>query len=141
MGDRKRPLTLLHMGILSAPNLPFESIAAKRAADTAEVAKFGITVTEHWISLEASDIKDPSVSTKFPSLIEAATKVFRSQSWDIVSIGGGVRGPHELTGLFEGLVNVAATLDPVPVFMFATKPDGDIEALRRTYGDVIDTWR
>ena len=56
----------------------------------------------------------------------------RQQSWDVVSIGFGVRGSHGWTGLFETMVNtVVEEAKPVPKFAFNLMPNQVVEAVQR----------
>ena len=59
----------------------------------------------------------------------------KGRTWNGIMIGWGIRGVQEHTGLFEKLVNlIIADVKPTPKFIFSTKPDGFVDAIRRVLG-------
>ena len=55
----------------------------------------------------------------------------QAKSWDVVVIGGGIRKPPELLGLFEQVVNVVHRYAPQAAIAFNTKPTDMLDAAER----------
>lgn len=126
--------TLLTIGVYSVPGVSHESIKSRIDSDNAVLAGIGIAASVHYIDLQDHSPKDPALTELFPKMISDTKQKLNSQQWDCVNIGYGVRGLIELTPLFEGLINAVLELTPVPKMVFAVKPDGASEAVKRLYG-------
>ena len=58
----------------------------------------------------------------------------QARSWDVVVIGGGIRKPPSLLGLFERIVNAVHRHAPQAAIAFNTKPTDTLEAAQRWVG-------
>lgn len=119
------PKTILSIGLGPAhalSKLEGDQIKNDLQAQVEEARELGFEVT-----ILFPDTKDPNV-------IEDLRQKLRSQHFDGVSIGFGVRGNIELTDLFEKLVNaVIEEVKPAPKMMFSTRPSGVVEAIQRVF--------
>lgn len=99
-----------------------EEIKKIADADLAKIKGAGFYVENYFADTNNTD------------LLDDVKKVFTSRHWDGISIGFGVRGTPELTGLFEDLVNMAvAEMKPTPKFMFALRPDSLFRTVQRAF--------
>ncbi|KAL9617325.1 MAG: hypothetical protein Q9160_007854 [Pyrenula sp. 1 TL-2023] len=68
--------------------------------------------------------------------VQRLRETLASKKWDSVSIGFGVRGQIQFTGLFEDCVNTVVEEAPGARFVFSTGPDKVVEGIKRVFRDV-----
>ena len=88
-------------------------------AGNAAVEAAGYEVVHGWIG------------TDHEASVAEVQRLLSSTSFDIVLIGGGIRGHQQFTELFERLVNLAHTAAPKARFAFNADPPSSLQAVER----------
>lgn len=66
-----------------------------------------------------------------PGQITTLVELLKTQSWDGVVVGFGIRGIPEMTIFFEEIVNTVRTHAPSTKLLFNSTPETIIDAARR----------
>lgn len=69
----------------------------------------------------------------FPTYLREVQELLKSQSWDGIMIGFGVRGTVEYSQFFQDLVNASRELRPEVKMAFNTSPQDIVECAQRSF--------
>lgn len=89
-------------------------------AGVAQFAGHGVGVQTCLLGLDGSD-----------DIEAVVTSALRAQSWDCVVVGGGLRVPEDMIGLFETVINLVRQHAPDAAIAFNSTPTDTFEAAAR----------
>lgn len=131
MSSARRNILILGLGsyvdkhATNITSLTSAGVAAKVSATIAEASTLGFDG-------ESFDV-DPDQAE---ATVHKLREKLAARKWDGVSIGFGVRGQIQFTGLFEDCVNAVIDEAPGARFVFSTHPDKVVEGIRRVFRDL-----
>ena len=100
------------------PGMNGESVRAGLDAELARFATRGIDAAMTLVHLDES-------------AEDSVTAALAQQPWDVVVVGGGIRKPEPLLGLFERIVNLIRCRAPQAAIAFNTSGGDSVEAAQR----------
>jgi len=102
----------------AVPGMDGDTIRAGLDAELARFATCGIDAAMTLVGLD-------------DSAEVAVTAALAQRPWDVVVVGGGIRKPEPLLGLFERVVNLIRQGAPQAAIAFNTSGGDSVEAARR----------
>lgn len=121
----RRTVLVAGLGKYAKVSYSTDEIIRRVEVDVKQASEMGFDCTTTYINPE-----DP------PTALETVKQALQEQKWDAFSIGYGIRGDLDHTGLFEQLVNASREISPQTKLLFSTAPDGIVEAIKRAYPEV-----